>query len=189
MNTEQSHNVVALKCFYHGILQRDYRKMTIKWSFSYNSFLKLSLYYWRQSVLIDPKHSIIKGRHCAMYETLNISLSKIHTSLNITLDFCCWTGLGVSSWDLGILPWTFVVELDLVSQVETYEYYLGLLLLNWTWCLKLRRMNITLDFCCWTGLGVSSWDLWILPWTFVVELGLVSQVETYEYYLGLLLLN
>ena len=30
--------------FYHGILQRNYRKMTMKWSFSYYSFIKLSLY-------------------------------------------------------------------------------------------------------------------------------------------------
>ena len=30
--------------FYHGILQRNYRKMTIIWSFSYNSFVKLLLY-------------------------------------------------------------------------------------------------------------------------------------------------
>ena len=30
--------------FYHGILQRNYRKMTIEWSFSYYSFVKLSFY-------------------------------------------------------------------------------------------------------------------------------------------------
>ena len=29
--------------FYHGILQRNYRKMTIKWSFSYNSFVKFPI--------------------------------------------------------------------------------------------------------------------------------------------------
>ena len=29
---------------YRGILQRNYRKMTIPWSFSYHSFVKLSLY-------------------------------------------------------------------------------------------------------------------------------------------------
>ena len=29
--------------FYHGILQRNYRKMRILWSFSYNSYVKLSL--------------------------------------------------------------------------------------------------------------------------------------------------
>ena len=33
------------KYFYHGILQRNYGKMTMKWSFSYNYFVKLSLYY------------------------------------------------------------------------------------------------------------------------------------------------
>ena len=36
--------VVAPKFLYDGILQRNYRKMTIQWSFSYNMFLKLSLY-------------------------------------------------------------------------------------------------------------------------------------------------
>ena len=30
--------------FYHGILQKNYRKMTIKWSFSYNSFVELSFF-------------------------------------------------------------------------------------------------------------------------------------------------
>ena len=30
--------------FYHGILQMNYRKMIIKWSFSYNILVKLSLY-------------------------------------------------------------------------------------------------------------------------------------------------
>ena len=29
------------KFTYHGILQRNYRKMTIKWSFSYNSLVKM----------------------------------------------------------------------------------------------------------------------------------------------------
>ena len=29
---------------FHGILQRNYRKMTIEWSFSYNSFVKLPFY-------------------------------------------------------------------------------------------------------------------------------------------------
>ena len=41
--------------FFHGILQRKYRKMTIRWSFSYYSFVKLSLYnlfmLWLPSVL------------------------------------------------------------------------------------------------------------------------------------------
>ena len=30
--------------FYNGIFQRDYRKMTIKWSFSYNFIVTLSPY-------------------------------------------------------------------------------------------------------------------------------------------------
>ena len=42
---KQGHNVAPKRCFLcHGILQRNYRKMTIKWSFSYNSIVKLSLY-------------------------------------------------------------------------------------------------------------------------------------------------
>ena len=36
-------HVVAPIFFYHGILQRNCRKM--EWSFSYNFFVKLSLYY------------------------------------------------------------------------------------------------------------------------------------------------
>ena len=39
-----SHSVIAHNFFYHEILQRSYRKMTMKWSFSYKSFVKLSLY-------------------------------------------------------------------------------------------------------------------------------------------------
>ena len=37
-----------LNFFYHGILQRNYWKMHINWSFFYNFFVKLSLY--------DPTH-------------------------------------------------------------------------------------------------------------------------------------
>ena len=37
-------HVVTPNFFYHGILQKNARKMTIKWSFSYNSFIKLPLY-------------------------------------------------------------------------------------------------------------------------------------------------
>ena len=42
MGLIQHGHVVAPKYFNHGILQRNYRKM--KWSFSYNSFVKLPLY-------------------------------------------------------------------------------------------------------------------------------------------------
>ena len=35
---------MSSKFFTTDILQRNYRKMTIKWSFSYSSFVKLSLY-------------------------------------------------------------------------------------------------------------------------------------------------
>ena len=37
-------HVMAPKLFLHGILQRKYLKMTIKWSFSYNLFVKLPLF-------------------------------------------------------------------------------------------------------------------------------------------------
>ena len=33
--------ILWLLYFYHGILQMNYRKMTIKWSFSYNFFVKI----------------------------------------------------------------------------------------------------------------------------------------------------
>ena len=36
--------VVAPKFFNQVIFQRDYRKMTIKWSFAFSSFVKWSLY-------------------------------------------------------------------------------------------------------------------------------------------------
>ena len=37
-------HVMAPKLFLHGILQRNYLKMIIQWSFSYNLFVKLSLF-------------------------------------------------------------------------------------------------------------------------------------------------
>ena len=42
-----------------------YMKMTNSWSFSYNSFVKLSLYNTAhlESIPMDSKHSIIKGLH------------------------------------------------------------------------------------------------------------------------------
>ena len=36
-------HAAAPKFLYHVILDRNYRKITIKWSFSYNSSVKLSL--------------------------------------------------------------------------------------------------------------------------------------------------
>ena len=46
--------------FCHGILQRSYRKMTIKWSFSYNSFVNISLYNIRPEffykLIYNPDH-------------------------------------------------------------------------------------------------------------------------------------
>ena len=36
--------VVASNFFYHEILQKNNRNMTMKWSFSYNSFVKLFLF-------------------------------------------------------------------------------------------------------------------------------------------------
>ena len=39
----QHGNVVAPKFFKHGILQKIYRKINMKWTFSYNFFVKLSL--------------------------------------------------------------------------------------------------------------------------------------------------
>ena len=68
-----SHSV-APKFFYCEILQRNYREMTIKWSFSYNSFVKLSLYIKihslviTQSIPMDPKHSLIKGLQCRIIQ-------------------------------------------------------------------------------------------------------------------------
>ena len=49
--------------FYHDILQRNYRKMTI----SYNSFVKLPLYSMihLQSIPMDPKDRVIKELHCS----------------------------------------------------------------------------------------------------------------------------
>ena len=40
----QPGHVVTSKYFYHGILRKNYMKMTIPWSFFYNSFVTLPLY-------------------------------------------------------------------------------------------------------------------------------------------------
>ena len=47
--------------FYHGILQRNYKKITIKWSFFYNFFVNgpfITPY--------GPKYSVKKGLHCTV---------------------------------------------------------------------------------------------------------------------------
>ena len=69
MNVNLTHSCCVSQFFYHGILQRNYRKMTIKWSFSY-SFVKLSLYNKidLQPIPKDLKHSAIKGLHCTKYQ-------------------------------------------------------------------------------------------------------------------------
>ena len=59
------------KYLYHAILQRDYRKMTIKWSFSYYSFVKLPPFKKHDSLItrsihMDPKYSVIKGLYCIL---------------------------------------------------------------------------------------------------------------------------
>ena len=57
--TQSCCHVVASKLFIHVIFQRSYRKMTIKWSFSYKSFVKIVLLYHdsfiMQSITMDPK--------------------------------------------------------------------------------------------------------------------------------------
>ena len=60
---------MAFKGFFHGVLQRNYRKNDLAWSFSYNSFEKLSiykmihLYYGSYQLPMDPKLSLMKGLH------------------------------------------------------------------------------------------------------------------------------
>ena len=49
--------------FYHGILRNNYRKITMKWSFSYNFFVKVSIYnttHLTGSNSIDPKHALLR---------------------------------------------------------------------------------------------------------------------------------
>ena len=64
---------MASKLFYHGILLRNYRKMTIKWSFSYNSFVKLSVDLIEWPTRMDPKYSLRKGLHCEYRKTVTKS--------------------------------------------------------------------------------------------------------------------
>ena len=65
----------------YGIVQRNYRKMTISWSFFYNYFVKLPLLntvHFKHSLLIlcvDPKPIIKKGLNCNIgYENVEIDL-------------------------------------------------------------------------------------------------------------------
>ena len=48
--------------FYKGIIG----KMTMEWSFSFNSFVKLSLFK-NVHFPMDPKHHVIKGLHCCCF--------------------------------------------------------------------------------------------------------------------------
>ena len=79
-NLDTSQPCYGSKKFYRGILQRNYRKMTIKWSFSYNSFVKLSLDV-SQSILMAPKHNIIKGLHCTYKSLFFVSRHQSHTKM------------------------------------------------------------------------------------------------------------
>ena len=56
-------NVVTPNKISHAILQRNYRKMTINRSFSYNFFVKLYLYNMNL-IQMDRKDSVIKRVHC-----------------------------------------------------------------------------------------------------------------------------
>ena len=40
------YHVISELCFQEAILERNYRKMTISWSFSYNSFVKSHRKKW-----------------------------------------------------------------------------------------------------------------------------------------------
>ena len=67
--------IVISELFYKGtILQKNYRKMTIKWSFSYNSFVKFHV----QIHVIT--RLFIKGLHCIV----STSVTKISIIPGIT---------------------------------------------------------------------------------------------------------
>ena len=60
------------------MLQRDYRKMTKKWSFFNSSFVKVPLYHsslLTHIIPMDPKHSIMKGLHFNPFKPDGISHS------------------------------------------------------------------------------------------------------------------
>ena len=78
-------HVATPKYFYHRILQSNYRKITISWSFPYNSFVKLSLYnnsLITQFIPMDQKHSVMKDCTVICHH-ICIKLLKRH--LNIVL--------------------------------------------------------------------------------------------------------
>ena len=49
--------VISESCYDGTILQRNYRKMTISWSFSYNSFVK----FYGQKIWKPPHDSVISN--------------------------------------------------------------------------------------------------------------------------------
>ena len=75
---------MAFKGFCHGVLQRNYRKNDLAWSFSYNSFVKLSiykmihLYYGSYQLPMDPKLiSLMKELHCNLQDIIFCETKKI----------------------------------------------------------------------------------------------------------------
>ena len=63
-------HIVAPKFFYHSILQRNLKKLTLKCSFSYNSFEKLFLYntiHLLQGPIWTLKCNNIMGLHCMFW--------------------------------------------------------------------------------------------------------------------------
>ena len=64
-------HVISESCYKRTILQRNYTKMTILWSFSYNSFVKIhGKKNWDHNITaLYPKwcyikRYVIKGLHC-----------------------------------------------------------------------------------------------------------------------------
>ena len=57
---------VMSESYYKGtILQRNYRKMTILWSFSYNSFIKFhGKKFGSHSMAVSYPRCVLKGLHC-----------------------------------------------------------------------------------------------------------------------------
>ena len=128
--------VVSEPCYKWTILQRNYRKMTILWSFSYNSYVifygkKLGATTWMCYFLIHViSRCVIKGLHFKLwYSFMPFIWAKI---------------------------WTYNIH-------ETWQIYCVICIYDWletVWFMS-NKQYVMLCYCIWFSL---FWLQLVLPW-------------------------
>ena len=100
--------------FLYGILQRKYRKMTVRWSLSNDSFVKLSLYFVASKLFY---HGILQRK----YRKMTIRWSFTYDSF-VKLSLFCgsqivlpWNFTSVPSKDHSLITWFIAMNPNIAS--------------------------------------------------------------------------